>query len=469
MIDNWGRGIVDLIYLLSAALFVFAIWRLGSPKTARQGNTLAAAGMVLAIIATFFHESVDKNYIWIILAMIVGGAPGFIMAQRVKMTAMPQMVAIFNGLGGAASAFVGVSEGLGRGDMGQGTLASIVLGTVVGSLTFTGSLIAYAKLDGIKAVTSFKLPVERNFVAIVSIGTIIVLTLAAIWAGSGGLGDTLLVLAFVAALVAGVLLVIPIGGADMPVVIAILNAFSGVAGILTGFALNLQPLIVAGTLVGASGLFLSLLMAKAMNRSLVNVIFGSFGAAAVKGGVGADDGEAKPIRETTIEDAAVSLGYANRVIVVPGYGLAVAQAQHAVQELATVLHERGVNVRYAIHPVAGRMPGHMNVLLAEANVPYEDLYEMDAINGEFAKTDVALVIGANDVTNPAARDDPSSPIYGMPILQVDDAERVIVLKRGMSPGFAGVENELFHKDQTTMLFGDAKDSLQKLIGEVRSV
>ena len=469
MIDNWGRAIVDLIYLLSAALFVFAIWRLGSPKTARQGNTFAVAGMGLAILATFFHDSIDKNYIWIILAMIVGGAPGYIMAQRVKMTGMPQMVALFNGLGGAASAFVGVAEGLGNSDMERGVLTSIVLGTVVGSITLTGSLVAFAKLQGIKSITSLKLPFERNLVAFASIAAVVVITIAAIWVGSSGFGDVLLVLAFLIALAAGVLLVLPIGGADMPVVIAILNAFSGIAGILTGFALNLQPLIVAGTLVGASGLFLSLLMARAMNRSLVNVIFGSFGAAAVKGGGSGEVAEAKPIRETSIDDAAVSLGYANRVIVVPGYGLAVAQAQHAVQELAAVLQERGVNVRYAIHPVAGRMPGHMNVLLAEANVPYEDLYEMDAINGEFAKTDVALVIGANDVTNPAARDDASSPIYGMPILQVDDAERVIVLKRGMSPGFAGVENELFHKDHTSMLFGDAKDSLQKLISEVRNI
>lgn len=469
MIEDWGRAVVDLIYLLSAALFVFAIWRLGSPKTARQGNTFAVAGMALAIIATFFHESIDKNYIWIILALIVGGAPGYVIAQRVKMTAMPQMVAMFNGLGGAASAFVGVSEGLGTTDMGRGTLISIVLGTVVGSITLTGSFVAYAKLQGIKQVTNFKLPVERNLVAFASIGALVVITIAAIWAGSGGLGDTLLVLAFLVALVAGVLLVIPIGGADMPVVIAILNAFSGIAGILTGFALNLQPLIVAGTLVGASGLFLALLMARAMNRSLVNVIFGSFGAAAVKSGGSSAAVEAKPVRETSVDDAAVSLGYASRVIVVPGYGLAVAQAQHAVQELASVLQDRGVNVRYAIHPVAGRMPGHMNVLLAEANVPYDDLYEMDAINGEFSKSDVALVIGANDVTNPAARDDPSSPIYGMPILQVDEAERVIVLKRGMSPGFAGVENELFHKDNTTMLFGDAKETLQKLVSEVRNI
>ena len=469
MIDNWGRAIVDLIYLLSAAMFVVAIWRLGSPRTARQGNMYAGIAMGLAILATFFHSSVNTNYIWIVLAMIVGGAPGYIMANRVQMTAMPQMVAIFNGLGGAASAFVGVGEALGADSMGRGTLAAIALGTVVGSITLTGSFVAYAKLQGIiKGVP--KLPIDRNILAFAVIGALVVLTVLTIFAGSGTGGELLLVITFVVALAAGYQLVIPIGGADMPVVIAILNAFSGIAGILTGFALNLQPLIVAGTLVGASGLFLSLLMARAMNRSLTNVVFGSFGAAAVAGGASSGEAaEAKPVVETSADDAAVSLGYADRVIVVPGYGLAVAQAQHAVQELAAVLQERGVDVRYAIHPVAGRMPGHMNVLLAEANVPYEDLYEMDAINNEFSKADVALVIGANDVTNPAARDDPSSPIYGMPILKVDEAERVIVLKRGMSPGFAGVENELFHKPQTKMLFGDAKESLQKLISEVRNV
>lgn len=460
--------VVDLIYLLSAALFVVSIWRLGQPKTAQMGNTLAVAGMALAIVATFFHHSIERNYIWIILAMIAGGLPAYLIGKKVKMTEMPQMVAMFNGLGGAASAFVGVAEFLQVDDLGKGTIASIVLGTVVGSLALTGSLVAYAKLQGImKGVP--KLPVDRNILAASLIGAMAILVVLNIVAGAATLGNTILVILFILSLVAGWLLVVPIGGADMPVVIAILNAFSGVAGILTGFALNLQPLIVAGTLVGASGMFLSLLMARAMNRSLANVIFGSFGAAAVKGGGSEEAAEAKPIKETTVEDAAISLAYANRVIVVPGYGLAVAQAQHAVQELAQVLAERGVQVRYAIHPVAGRMPGHMNVLLAEANVPYDDLYEMDAINNDFARTDVAIVVGANDVTNPAARDDPQSPIYGMPILQVDDAERVIVLKRGMSPGFAGVENELFHKPQTTMLFGDAKESLQKLVGEVRNV
>jgi NAD(P) transhydrogenase subunit beta len=276
------------------------------------------------------------------------------------------------------------------------------------------------------------------------------------------------VLTFFFALAVGVLLVMPIGGADMPVVIAMLNSATGLAAALTGFALGNQVLVVAGALVGASGSFLTVLMARAMNRSVLSVLFGAFGAAPGKTGAAEEGREAGPIHEVSPEDAAVSLAYAQRVIVVPGYGLAVAQAQHAVHELASVLQERGVDVRYAIHPVAGRMPGHMNVLLAEANVPYDDLYEMDQINGEFAKTDVALVIGANDVTNPAARDDPSSPIYGMPILRVDDAERIIVLKRGMAPGFAGVENELFHNPKTAMLFGDAKASLGKLIEQVRA-
>lgn len=460
-------AIVDISYLIAAALLIVAIWRLGAPRTAQLGNTLAVSGMGLAIFATFLNEDIKHGYVWMILAMIVGGVPAYFFAQKVKMTEMPQMVALFNGLGGAASAFIGVSEFLDVDDLGRGTVATIVLGMTIGSLALTGSYVAFAKLQGIKAGLK-PLPVDRNLLAGGLLGAMALLTIIIIILGSGTAGNVFLVVAFIVALIAGYLLVLPIGGADMPVVIAILNAFSGIAGILTGFALNMQPLIVAGTLVGASGLFLSLLMAKAMNRSLTNVIFGSFGAAAVKGGV-QEEREQLPIKETSVDDVAISLAYANRVIVVPGYGLAVAQAQHAVQELASVLHERGVNVRYAIHPVAGRMPGHMNVLLAEANVPYDDLYEMDDINNDFAHTDVALVIGANDVTNPAARDDPGSPIYGMPILNVDEAERVIVLKRGMSPGFAGIENDLFHKPQTSMLFGDAKDSLQKLIGEVREV
>jgi NAD(P) transhydrogenase subunit beta len=468
MIDSWRVAFIDLTYIIAAILMIVAINQLGTPKTARRGNQLAAAGMLLAIIATFFLPRLDSNYVLIVLAMIVGGAPGHFMAMRVQMTAMPQMVAIFNGLGGAASAFVGVAEFLGVSDMGRATVLTIVLGTIVGSLTLTGSFVAYAKLQGLISSRAIILG-NRQVISVSMLGGLAVLGVLTVLLRDGAAASTFLILAFILALLAGVLLVIPIGGADMPVVIAILNAFSGVAAILTGYALNNQLMIIAGTLVGASGLYLSLLMAKAMNRSLQNVIFGAFGADAVAGGAAAAaSGEAKPIRETTPDDAAVSLAYAQRVIVVPGYGLAVAQAQHAVQELASLLQERGVDVRYAIHPVAGRMPGHMNVLLAEANVPYDDLYEMDAINGDFGRTDVALVIGANDVTNPAARDDPQSPIYGMPILKVDEAQRVIVLKRGMSAGFAGVENELFHMPQTSMLFGDAKESLQKLISEVRA-
>jgi H+-translocating NAD(P) transhydrogenase subunit beta len=467
MIDSWRVAFIDLSYIIAAILLIVAINQLGAPKTARRGNQMGAAGMALAIVATFFLPRLDSNYFLIILAMIVGGAPGYYMAMRVQMTAMPQMVAIFNGLGGAASAFVGTAEFLGVSEMGRGTALSIVLGTTIGSLALTGSLVAFGKLQGLIPGRPIILG-NRQIISTVLLGSIAVLAILTIILQDGAAADTFLILTFLVALTAGVLLVIPIGGADMPVVIAILNAFSGVAAIMTGFALDNQLLIVAGTLVGASGMYLSLLMAKAMNRSLGNVVFGAFGAANLVGGP-QEAGEAKPIRETTADDAAVSLAYAQRVIVVPGYGLAVAQAQHAVQELASLLQDRGVNVRYAIHPVAGRMPGHMNVLLAEANVPYDDLYEMDSINNDFKNTDVALIIGANDVTNPAARDDPQSPIYGMPILQVDEAQRVIVLKRGMSAGFAGVENELFHMPQTSMLFGDAKDSIQKLIGEVRNI
>ena len=467
MIDNWRDAFLDLSYFVSAVLLVIALRQLGSPKTARLGNQLAAGGMLLAIIATFFHRDVTSGY-WIILAgMAIGGAGGYVMAQRVEMTAMPQMIAIFNGMGGATSALVAVSEMLGKSDLGRGTVLSIVLGCLIGSIALTGSLVAFGKLQGL-VPRGLVVPGNRMLVTSGLLGGMLLLGAITVAFGNGAWAQSFLVLTFIVALAAGILLVLPIGGADMPVVIAMLNALTGVAAVLTGFVMDNQLMVVAGTLVGASGMFLSLLMARAMNRSITNVLFGSFGAVAGTSG-GADAGaEALPVRQTNAEDAAVSLAYANRVIVVPGYGLAVAQAQHAVQELASVLQERGVDVRYAIHPVAGRMPGHMNVLLAEANVPYDDLYEMDAINNDFAKTDVVLIIGANDVTNPAARDDPNSPIFGMPILRVDEAERVIVLKRGMSPGFAGVENALFHDPKTSMLFGDAKDSLGHLTTEVRA-
>jgi NAD(P) transhydrogenase subunit beta len=467
MVDNWRDAFLDISYFVSAVLLVIALKQLGSPKTARVGNQLAAGGMLLAIIATFFHRDVTSGYWIILLGMAIGGAGGYVMAQRVQMTAMPQMIANFNGMGGATSALVAVSEFLGRSDLGRGTVLSIVLGCLIGSIALTGSLVAFGKLQGL-VPRSAVVPGNRLMITSGLLGGMVLLGAITVALQDGSLAQTFLILTFLLALVAGVLLVMPIGGADMPVVIAILNALTGVAAVLTGFVMDNQLMVVAGTLVGASGMFLSLLMARAMNRSITSVLFGSFGVTPSAGGGGGATAEALPVREVNAEDAAVSLAYADRVIVVPGYGLAVAQAQHAVQELASVLQERGVDVRYAIHPVAGRMPGHMNVLLAEANVPYDDLYEMDRINGDFSKTDVVLVIGANDVTNPAARDDPNSPIFGMPILKVDEAERVIVLKRGMSPGFAGVENALFHDPKTSMLFGDAKDSLGKLISEVRA-
>jgi len=468
MIDNWRDAFIDLGYLISVVMLIVSLNRLSSPATARVGNYLAMGGIVLGTIVTLFLERIDSNYLWILLAIVIGGAIGYVPAMRVQMTAMPQMVAAFNGFGGLAAAFIAVAEFLGIVDVGRGVVLAIVLGGIIGAISATGSAVAYAKLQGLIPSRS-ELPFNRQLVTAVSIGGMVLLGLIVLLLDVNTASKTLLVLTVLFALVAGVLLVLPIGGADMPVVIALLNSLTGVSAALTGFALNIQVLVVAGALVGASGVFLSMIMARAMNRSIASVIFGSFGASPTSSTTGAGTGEERPTREVSPEDAAVSLAYAQRVIVVPGYGLAVAQAQHAVQELASELQKRGVDVRYAIHPVAGRMPGHMNVLLAEANVPYDDLYEMDRINDDFAKTDVVLVIGANDVTNPAARDDPSSPIYGMPILKVDEATSAIVLKRGMSSGFAGVENELFHNPKTSMLFGDAKASLGKLITEVKAV
>ena len=468
MIDNWRDAFIDLGYLISVVMLIVSLNRLSSPATARVGNYLAMGGIVLATIVTLFLERIDSNYLWILLAIVIGGAIGYVPAMRVQMTAMPQMVAAFNGFGGLAAAFIAVAEFLGIVDVGRGVVLAIVLGGIIGAISATGSAVAYAKLQGLIPSRS-ELPFNRQLVTAVSIGGMVLLGLIVLLLDVNTASKTLLVLTVLFALVAGVLLVLPIGGADMPVVIALLNSLTGVSAALTGFALNIQVLVVAGALVGASGVFLSMIMARAMNRSIASVIFGSFGASPTSSTTGAGTDEERPTREVSPEDAAVSLAYAQRVIVVPGYGLAVAQAQHAVQELASELQKRGVDVRYAIHPVAGRMPGHMNVLLAEANVPYDDLYEMDRINDDFAKTDVVLVIGANDVTNPAARDDPASPIYGMPILKVDEATSAIVLKRGMSSGFAGVENELFHNPKTSMLFGDAKASLGKLITEVKAV
>jgi len=455
--------VIGLLYLVAIVCFIVALRFLSSPKHARKGNWVGGVGMIVAIATTLALDGIG-NWALIIVGGAIGSVVGVVGARTVKMTAMPQMVALFNGVGGGAAALVALAEfHVATGDLADDEVVSIVLSGLIGSISFSGSLVAFAKLQELLSGRP-----------IVFHGQNIVNT--AILLGAAGLGVALvagldeqwaLVALLVLALVFGVMFVLPIGGADMPVVISLLNAFTGIAASATGFVLDSTVLIVSGMLVGASGTLLTLMMAKAMNRSVANVLFGAFGQVqAGAGGPREDDG--RTVRATTPEDVAVQLSFARKVIVVPGYGMAVAQAQHDVRQLAEVLEDKGVDVAYAIHPVAGRMPGHMNVLLAEANVPYDQLKEMDEINSEFAQTDVALVIGANDVTNPAARSDSSSPIYGMPILDVDKAASVIVMKRSMNPGFAGIDNELYLDPRTTMLFGDAKDSVVKLIGAVKA-
>ena len=472
------RSLIPLTYLIAAITFVLGLKGLSGPKTAVSGNRIAAAGMLLAVAATFFDiefQSYGTTGLIVTFAgIIVGGAAGFTGARLVKMTAMPQMVALFNGAGGGSAALVSLLELLrhpGSDGISAGGAASSMLGLIIGAVSFSGSAIAFGKLQGLITPRSFKYAGQQIVTSILFGGMLLLATLLV--ASVAGLVaiPQLAVVAGVAALALlfGVALVMPIGGADMPVVISLLNAFTGLAVAAAGFVLNNQLLIVAGTLVGASGTILTRLMSKAMNRSIANVLFGAFGSApaaeaSMTGRV--DDG--RTVRSTTAEDAATLLAYARNVIIVPGYGLAVAQAQHNVRELADLLESRGVNVVYAIHPVAGRMPGHMNVLLAEANVPYEKLMDMDAVNPEFARADVALVIGANDVTNPAARSSKSSPIYGMPILDVDKAAQVIVIKRSMKPGFAGIDNDLYLDPKTQMLFGDAKEAVAKLVAGVKA-
>jgi NAD(P) transhydrogenase subunit beta len=455
--------VIGLLYLAAIVCFILALRFLSSPKHARRGNWVGGVGMLVAIGTTLALEGIG-NWGLMAIAAAIGTAIGLVGARTVKMTAMPQMVALFNGVGGGAAALIAFSEfHVAGGDVSNDEVVSIVLSSLIGSVSFAGSMIAFLKLQELLSGR----PIVFRGQNVVN---------SAILLGAVGLGIALiagveeqwaLVALIVLALLFGVMFVLPIGGADMPVVISLLNAFTGLAASATGFVLDSTVLIVAGMLVGASGTFLTLMMAKAMNRSVSNVLFGAFGQVQA-GPVGerADDG--RTVRATTPEDVAVQLSFARKVVVVPGYGMAVAQAQHDVRQLAEVLEERGVDVAYAIHPVAGRMPGHMNVLLAEANVPYDQLKEMDEINPEFAQTDVALVIGANDVTNPAARSEKSSPIYGMPILDVDKAASVIVMKRSMNPGFAGIDNELYLDPRTTMLFGDAKDSVVKLIGAVKA-
>ena len=465
---DWLRNnlvlLINIAYLVAAVCFIVGLKLLSSPATARRGNQIAAVGMAIAVAATLFMPGL-RNIPLILVGLVIGSILSGFVARRVKMTAMPQMVAIFNGMGGATAALVSLVEFQHKPDIGRGEIISIVLGLIIGSISFTGSMIAFGKLQELISGRPVSYPSQQQVNAIIGVAVLALAALIVVL-GQAGVSYLLIVALFIAALVLGALIVLPIGGADMPVVIAVLNSMTGVAAALTGFVLNNQALIIAGILVGASGAFLTLLMAKAMNRSVANVLFGAWGAAAA-GPAAAGTAEALPMRETDPDSAAIPLAYADKVIIVPGYGLAVAQAQHAVRELAESLQDRGVDVRYAIHPVAGRMPGHMNVLLAEANVPYDELFEMEQINDDFANADVAIVVGANDVTNPAARDDPSSPIYGMPILNVDQAKQIYVLKRGRGAGFAGIENMLFHDPKTAMLFGDAKDSLSKLNTAVR--
>ncbi len=459
---------IELTYLVAASLFIVGLKQLGSPATARRGNIIAAVGMLAAVIATLLNQSV-LNYQMILVGVIVGSLIGAIAAQKVAMTAMPQMVGLLNGLGGAASALVAVGEFwrlLGTaGPVPLDVTITMIFGVLIGGVTLTGSLLAFAKLQGLVRGTPIVFPLQQFFNAALLIGFL---------AGGGYLlfspeSPTVFLALVGLSLVLGVTFVLPIGGADMPVVVSLLNSCSGLAASAAGFVLMNNMLIIAGALVGASGLILTQIMCKAMNRSLASVLFSAFGSAGASGGATGEAQGDKVVRSIGAEEGAMMLGYARSVVIVPGYGMAVAQAQHSIRELVDQLERLGVGVKYAIHPVAGRMPGHMNVLLAEANVPYTQLADMDDINPEFNRTDVALVIGANDVVNPAARDNSGSPIYGMPILEVDKAQHTIVIKRGMSTGFAGIDNELFYKDKTMMMFGSAKTVVEQLVSEVKQL
>jgi len=454
-----------LAYLLAAVLFILGLKQLSSPKTARNGNFTAAAGMVIALGVTVPQLHVTAaGAIIILIGVVIGAAVGTIGARQVKMTQIPQMVALFNGAGGAAAALVAVAELVRFGPHPPLTEAlPSVFSIVIGSVSFAGSLVAFAKLQELMTGTPITYPGQQlvNGLLAAAIFGFVIAVLAIASIPFSFLALMLL------ALILGVAFVLPIGGADMPVVISLLNAFTGLAVAASGFTLNNFALIVAGTLVGASGSLLTKLMSDAMGRSLGNVLFGAFGKVQAAPGAAAGK-EGRTVRTGSVEDLATLLAYSRRVIIVPGYGLAVAQAQHAVRELADLLEKRGVEVNYAIHPVAGRMPGHMNVLLAEANVPYEQLKEMDEINDEFKDADVVLVVGANDVVNPAARNTPGSPIYGMPILNADQAKNIVFMKRSMRPGFAGIDNDLLYDPKTIMLFGDAKDSLTKLVNAVKA-
>jgi NAD(P) transhydrogenase subunit beta len=463
-----GYNLSNLLYLITIVTFILALHFLSSPAHARRGNQLGAIGMVIAIVVTWIR--IGTTAWWAIaLAILIGGGFGAVAARRVRMTAMPQMVALFNGVGGGAAALIALAEihkvlpepGAPKVDISL----AIVLSGLIGAISFSGSMVAFAKLQELIGGRPITYPGQQFvngalFAACLTAG----IALVAGWQEEG-----LLWFIVAGAAVFGVLFVLPIGGADMPVVISLLNAFTGLAVALTGFELENNVLIVSGMLVGASGTLLTMMMGRAMNRSLTNVLFGAFGQVSADAAAAAAGDGGGHVRSATAEDVAVMLAYANKVVFVPGYGLAVAQAQHDVRALADLLEAKGVEVTYAIHPVAGRMPGHMNVLLAEANVPYPQLKEMDEANPEFSRTDVAVVVGANDVVNPDARNNQSSPIYGMPILNVDNAQTVVVLKRSMNPGFAGIENPLFYNPKTVMLFGDAKASIVQLAQDVKDL
>ena len=470
-----GALFVQVAYIAASAAFILGLRGLTKPDTARRGMQLAAMGMLLAVIGTLLNHQII-SYDLIIIGLVIGTAIGLPMGLLVPMTAMPQRIAISHMFGALAVTLVGIAEFLHYRDVpgGPGVIKMVALGfeTIFGALTITGSFMAFGKLQGFISGRPITFPGQKIINAAIFVGAIglwiyLIATQAGGPAASGDNGILLYGLMTLLALVIGVTLVLPIGGADMPVVVSLLNSYAGLAASATGFAIGNNVLIVAGALDGASGFILSILMSKAMNRSFANVLFGAFGGEVAAASTKSSEG--LTTRSVSAEDAAMRIGYARNVIIIPGYGMAVAQAQHAVRELAELIEKRGGRVRFAIHPVAGRMPGHMNVLLAEANVPYDHLFDLDEINEEFHACDVALVIGANDVTNPAAKTDPASPIYGMPILNVQDAEQVIVVKRGMATGFAGIENELFYLEKTSMLFGDAKSVLSQVVSEVKAL
>jgi NAD(P) transhydrogenase subunit beta len=464
-----AQHLLTIIYLIASISFIVGLKMLAHPARARKGNLIAAAGMALAILGTIFLYEEDGiklgNHLWIFSGLLIGSVIGTFAAKKVKMTAMPEMVSMFNGMGGACAALIGIVEYNHLQHHGivapKGMLLIIVLGLIIGSISFAGSMIAWGKLNGKIKDYAFK---GQHFFNILLL--LIILALAVYFIGwnpenSGRVFYSI----FLLSLLYGVFFVFPIGGADMPVVISLLNSFTGVAAACGGFLYDNKVMLTGGILVGAAGTLLTILMCKAMNRSLVNVLIGSFGGSNV---TGSNDKVYGQYKEISLSDAAMVMAYANKLMIVPGYGLAVAQAQHICHDLEKLLEEKGVEVKYAIHPVAGRMPGHMNVLLAEADVPYDKLLEMEQANDEFKNTDVVLVLGANDVVNPAAKTDPSSPIYGMPILEVDRAKTTIVNKRSMKPGYAGIENELFFQPKTSMLFGDAKKVLHDLVAEIKA-